>query len=211
MATAVGQPVAANPGLQLPEGGSTVLTMPTPVPMPMPAGPMLPSDPRMPTSLPSYSPPPAAGPINAVPLPMGPTEPSWKPLDSRTGFQPRQSRAIDSGVARANAVAVPPPADPWTVSRAAYVPPPESAAPPPIEKPAPATTAEGPLVVLRSTIETVIAGRGRELEMYYRGPNNLLIRLKVRAAADAEQVANLISKLPEIGPYQVTYEIEVAQ
>lgn len=199
---------AANSGLQLPEASSTNLPMPTP--MPMPAGPVLPSDSR-PITLPSYSPPAPGGPINAVPLPMGPSEPSWKPLDSRSGFFRNQQREPDRGVMRTNATATTPPADPWTVSRAVFNPPSDQTGQPTIEKPQPSATNDGPLVVLRSTIETVIAGRGRDLEMFYRGPNNLLIRLKVRVAADAEQMANRISKLPEIAPYHVTYEIAVVE
>jgi hypothetical protein len=198
---------AANTGLNHPDVGSTVLPMPAPVPMPMPTGPVLQNDPR-PTSLPSYT-PPSSGPIHAVPLPMGSLEPSWKPMDSRSGFFRNPPPLHDAGVTTAH-VATTLPADPWIVSRAVFKPSPEPVAATPPEQPPQATTSDEPLVVLRSTIETVIAGRGRDLEMFHRGPNNLLIRWTVRAAVDAEQLANLISKLPEIAPYHVTYEIAVA-
>jgi hypothetical protein len=82
---------------------------------------------------------------------------------------------------------------------------PRMTAPPPI-----VTPTENPLVVLRSTIETVCAGKGRDLDMFYRGPNQLLIQMKVRVASDAEKLATLISKLPELAQYHVMYEIAVA-
>jgi hypothetical protein len=82
---------------------------------------------------------------------------------------------------------------------------PRMTAPPPI-----VTPTENSLVVLRSTIETVCAGKGRDLDMFYRGPNQLLIQMKVRVATDAEKLATLISKLPELAAYHVTYEIAVA-
>jgi hypothetical protein len=72
------------------------------------------------------------------------------------------------------------------------------------------STTSGPLMALRSTIEGICAGRGRDLEMFFRAPNHLLIRMKVHLTGDAERLANLISKLPEVEQYHVVYEISVA-
>jgi hypothetical protein len=101
-------------------------------------------------------------------------------------------------------------ADDPALARAVFIPAHTPDAPPPPPEPVSPSTTEGPLVALRSTIETICAGRGRDLEMFYRSPNRLLIRLKVSVAADAERLAYLISKLPELSLYHVTYEIAVA-
>jgi hypothetical protein len=146
---------------------------------------------------------PSSGPVEAVPLPnSGGNEPSWKPLNGRSGALP--SHSGDLGIVRANV-----PADLLAAAPVAFIP---AAAPdpPPPQHSIPASTSEGPLVVLRSTIETLCAGRARDLEMFHRGPNQLLIRFKVRVGPEAERLAQLISKLPELAPYQVTYEIAVA-
>jgi hypothetical protein len=147
--------------------------------------------------LPSYVPP--SNPVEAVPLPSSPIEPTWRPLNGRSGMAPTSS---DSVVARANLS--PAYAETTDIATAALFTP-TTTAPPPI-----VTPNEDPLVVLRSTIETVCAGKGRDLDMFYRGPNQLLIQMKVRVATDAEKLATLISKLPELAPYHVTYEIAVA-
>jgi hypothetical protein len=64
---------------------------------------------------------------------------------------------------------------------------------------------------LRSRIEQACAGKGHDLEVYARGPDSLLVRVKVAKAADAEQVANRISQLPELAPYRVSFEMRVGQ
>jgi hypothetical protein len=49
------------------------------------------------------------------------------------------------------------------------------------------------------------------VEILSRGQASLLVRLKVRQAADAESVANAIARLPELGPYQVLFEMQVVR
>jgi len=47
--------------------------------------------------------------------------------------------------------------------------------------------------------------------VYSRGPASLLIRVTVSKSADAEALANLISRIPELAPYEIVYEMRVAQ
>jgi hypothetical protein len=67
------------------------------------------------------------------------------------------------------------------------------------------------LPAIRSSIERASVGRGRDLDLVVKGQSCLLVRLKVWRASDAEYLANIISRLPELGPYQVLYEIQVAR
>jgi hypothetical protein len=64
---------------------------------------------------------------------------------------------------------------------------------------------------IRIGIERVAAGRGRDLDVMAVGPGSLLVRLKVRQPYDAEYLANAISRMPELAPYQVQFEIQVAR
>jgi hypothetical protein len=194
-------PTVANPGLVVPDPPAGTLTMPNIVPMPMPPGPGSPADSRIPGAIPSYQQSPI--PMEAVPLSNTPNEPIWRPLSGRIGAV----NPNDTGILRANVS--PNVADDPTLARAVFIPAHTVEQPPPPEQIPPSTT-EGPLVTLRSTIETICAGRGRDLEMFHRNPNRLLIRLKVSVASDAEKLAHLISKLPELALYHVTYEIAVA-
>jgi hypothetical protein len=98
----------------------------------------------------------------------------------------------------------------WTRSPAA---PPAAASPPPSAvrqvaavQPRPALTIDQ----LRVRIVQACAGAGRNPEVYPRGPTGLLVRVKVRRALDAEVLANRISALPELAPYQVAFEMQVA-
>ena len=191
----------SNPALNVPDAPPPI-TLPMPTAQPLPVGPVLQMDPRGPTTLPSYIPP--AAPVEAVPLPSGPNEPSWRPMDGRSGALP----AGDPGIIGASYQTRPTTANFGDVAPASFIP--TASAPPPPSAANPNSTSDGPLLTLRSTIETVCANQGRDLEMFYRGPNHLLIRLKVRQAADAERVANLISRLPEVAPFHVVYEIAVA-
>jgi hypothetical protein len=63
---------------------------------------------------------------------------------------------------------------------------------------------------LRTSIERACAGKGRELEVYAGGQTNLLVRVRVAKAADAEYLANKISQIPELAPYQISFEMRVA-
>jgi hypothetical protein len=98
----------------------------------------------------------------------------------------------------------------WTRSPAA---PPAAASPPPSAvrqvaavQPRPALTIDQ----LRVRVVQACAGAGRNPEVYPRGPTGLLVRVKVRRALDAEVLANRISALPELAPYQVAFEMQVA-
>jgi hypothetical protein len=76
---------------------------------------------------------------------------------------------------------------------------------------APAAAPDTAYSRLRTRIEQACAGKGRDLELYSRGPGNLLVRVKVAKAADAELLANRISQLPELAPYRVSFEMRVGQ
>jgi hypothetical protein len=81
-----------------------------------------------------------------------------------------------------------------------------------IAPPVPAKTQPvGVLPTVRTSIEHVCAGRVRDVEIVNRGASSLLVRLKVRQTADAEFVANAIARLPELGPYQVLFEMQVVR
>jgi hypothetical protein len=76
---------------------------------------------------------------------------------------------------------------------------------------APAASPDVIYARLRARIEQACAGKGRDLEVYARGPGSLLVRVKVAKAADAELVANRISQVPELAPYRVSFEMRVSQ
>jgi hypothetical protein len=89
------------------------------------------------------------------------------------------------------------------------------AAPTPASRPAtnPPPAAHSPGTAfshLRTSIERACAGKGRELEVYAGGQTNLLVRVRVAKAADAEYLANKISQIPELAPYQISFEMRVA-
>jgi len=95
-------------------------------------------------------------------------------------------------------------------------PSPQQAAPPPappaVKRPSgPPPVATETLTTLKAGIERVCVGKASGLEVYARGPTSLLVRLKVRQASDAPLLANRISQMPELGPYQVLYEMQVAR
>jgi hypothetical protein len=67
------------------------------------------------------------------------------------------------------------------------------------------------LPTVRASIERVCAGRSCGLEVIDEGRSQLLVRLKVWRAVDAEYLANAIARLPELAPYQVYFEMKVAR
>jgi hypothetical protein len=76
----------------------------------------------------------------------------------------------------------------------------------------PAAAAPGTsLPTVRAAVERACTGRGSEVELVPTGTGSLLVRLKVRQSADAEYLANAIARLPELGPYQVLFEMKVAR
>lgn len=76
-----------------------------------------------------------------------------------------------------------------------------------VDPPKPADT----LAQFKSSIERVCAGKGYGVELSAKGPGSLLLKLKVRRADDAEALASRIAQIPELGPYQIAYEIQVGQ
>lgn len=74
-----------------------------------------------------------------------------------------------------------------------------------VEPPRPADT----LAQFKAIIERVCAGKGHGVELTAKGPGSLLLKLKVRKADDAESLASQIAQIPELGPYQISYEIQV--
>src|SRR5262249_22955311 len=136
---------------------------------------------------------------NAPPMPPG----SYTPRAvSDAPVQPAVARASAPDVRPAAFTSASPP----PVPRAAPNPP------PPATPSQPPARARAPtLASLKANIERVCAGRGRDLDVQVRGPGSLLVKVKVRQAADAEDLANRISQLPELGPYQVLFEMLVAR
>jgi hypothetical protein len=76
---------------------------------------------------------------------------------------------------------------------------------------APATAPAPTLPALKASIERACTGRGRDVDVSSRGPGKLLVKIKVRQTADAEYLAHAVSQLPELGPYQVLYEMQVGR
>lgn len=76
-----------------------------------------------------------------------------------------------------------------------------------VEPPKPAD----PLAQFKASIERVCAGKGYGVDLSAKGPGSLLLKLKVRRADDAEALASRIAQIPELGPYQIAYEIQVGQ
>jgi hypothetical protein len=201
--------------------GSAVLAIPT--------GPetSLGTDWRQPGAVPAFGaraevpPLPAA----ATPQPLSANEPAWKSLGERVTLGNPMSASRDAWqppsailTVSATAPAWRPPAvtlDPPQVAAAYTAKPADSTPIRPVSYavPAPAPRAEPPHVssAVRRGIERVCAGRGRDLDVVVRGPTNLLVRLKVRYPADAEYLANAISRMPELAPYQVQFEMQVAK
>lgn len=64
---------------------------------------------------------------------------------------------------------------------------------------------------IRPAVERACIGRGRDLELIPNGRTSLLVRLKVRQSSDGELLANVIARLPELEPYQVLFEMQVAR
>ncbi|MFO0807491.1 MAG: hypothetical protein U0746_02615 [Gemmataceae bacterium] len=61
----------------------------------------------------------------------------------------------------------------------------------------------------KAAIDRVCAGRGYDVELTARSSSSLLLKMKVKKATDAEVVAAKIALIPELGPYQIAYEIQV--
>jgi hypothetical protein len=88
------------------------------------------------------------------------------------------------------------------------------ARPAPAAHAAPAGTARSivtSLTHLKYSIERVCAGRGRDLQLHSRGPGSLLVQVRVATAADARFLADKISQIPELAPYQVIFEMRLPQ
>jgi hypothetical protein len=64
---------------------------------------------------------------------------------------------------------------------------------------------------LRSRIEAVCAGAAREVEVTAGTENNLRIRLKVASEPEAARLSEKVLGLPELAPYDVTLDVQVAR
>jgi hypothetical protein len=67
------------------------------------------------------------------------------------------------------------------------------------------------LTHLKYSVQRVCAGRGSDVDVQSRGPGSLLVRVRVARAQDAQYLANAISQIPELAPYQVIFEMKLAQ
>ena len=193
------------------------------------------SESKPPSAVPAYVPPADPNPPPPSPAPPGQplsaTEPTWRSGVRQVGYL--QANPMTAGPAPWSAATTTPPvviAGAATItechqpavtldrprvagtyiSRAvsdAPVQPVTYSAPPAPPKNQPV----GVLPTVRTSIERACAGRVRDVEIVSRGATNLLVRLKVRQTADAEFVANAIARLPELGPYQVLFEMQVVR
>lgn len=174
----------------------------------------------------------APSPLPGTPQPLSVGETAWKPVGEQVGLAnpmrggPDQwigagggivtvsattpvsrgpavtldaPRVAGTYVSRGVSEAMTPPAP--AVRPATYVAPAPPARPAPVEVPA----------AIRYGIGRVAAGRGRDLDISVTGPSSLLVRLKVRQPIDAEYLANAISRMPDLAPYQVQFEMQVAR
>jgi hypothetical protein len=141
---------------------------------------------------------------NGWPYPVTARAVSEAPTQQRSPVQ--QASATFAAPPRNVATEVPAARQPATQPRA-----PEPSANRAAATPAPSPSADAFYSRLRTRIEQACAGKGRDLEVYARGPASLLVRVKVAKAADAELVANRISQLPELAPYRVGFEVRVGQ
>jgi hypothetical protein len=141
---------------------------------------------------------PAATPVvtvsASVPVYHGP----MVTLDPPRAASRPDSRTIGDPPTLAAPVAMPP-----VIQPVSYAVP----APAPAPKPRQASIPSN----IRPGIERVCGGRGHDLDVSVCGPSSLLVRLKVGQPADAEYLANAISRMPELAPYQVQFEMQVAR
>jgi hypothetical protein len=192
---------------------------------------------KQPGAVPAFTTPtdvaPAALPPNAVePRPLTSGDSRWRATGEQVTMMNPMSTGSEPFVSMTRPAAAP------VVTVSASVPvhhgpsvtldppramPPMLAAPVPMPPPPPiiqpvAYTAPAPAPRLttipsniRPGIERVCAGRGRDLDVSVCGPSSLLVRLRVRQPGDAEYLANAISRMPELAPYQVQFEMQVAR
>jgi hypothetical protein len=187
------------------------------------------SDWRQTGAVPAFGPPADGTPLPAParPQPLSANEPAWKAGGERVALANPMYAGRDSWAPTAPIVTVSASAPAWRgpavtldapravgtyVSRAVSEPTSIRPVSYTVPAPPPATPAPTPLpAAVRFGIERVCAGRGREVEVAVRGPTSLLVRLKVRHPADAEYLANAISRMPELAPYHVQFEMQVAK
>jgi hypothetical protein len=66
------------------------------------------------------------------------------------------------------------------------------------------------LAQLKAGIAQACVGKGRDLEVMQKGPGSLVVRVKVRKSGDAEALASRIALLPELAPYEVAFQMQIA-
>jgi hypothetical protein len=194
-------------------------------------------DTRPPNPVPAFTPPADVNlsplPSAATPQPLPGGEPSWKPVGGSVALANPMSAGPERWMGTVGAGSSPiimvsatgpawrGPAVTLDAPRAAgtYIsrgvsdapPAPPAIRPASYAAPAPAQRPAAVPAAIRTGIERVTAGRGRDLDVSVRGPASLLVRLRVRYPADAEYLANAISRMPELAPYQVQFEMQVAR
>jgi hypothetical protein len=232
--TVVNQPKPAAPPTPLPvvQSSRPLAEKKEPIPLPVVQNrrPTRPAKPTMPRSTVE---PPLAPPLE--PAPTSPaSEASVAPAVHKAAPAPAtnpQAGAVVSTQKPAAAAPVGTPSKPPAESKPAvpaapYVTtgvvtfeeePPAQPAPPPAPPSAvpaakPGTTAMNKinLAQLRSRISKVCGGKVRDVEVVVRGENNLRIQLKVASADEAPRVSEKILNLPELGPYEVALDVQVA-
>lgn len=65
--------------------------------------------------------------------------------------------------------------------------------------------------MLQQRIERVCTGQARDVQVVPESSNSLLVRMKVRNIATGQQVGQKVLSLPELAPYQVKLEVQIAQ
>jgi hypothetical protein len=196
---------------------------PSPSPNPVADVPRSPSDVslgsewKLPGAVPALAPATDPVPPPSAVQPLTAAEPAWQSGIQRVGYA--QPNPMTAGPAPWVAVPTTPNWHEWTVTLDAprpagtYISRAVSEAviePAAFSPPTPAKTTTV-LPAVRTIIERACVGRVRDVEIVARGTSSLLVRLKVRQAADAEYVANTISRLTELAPYQVLFEMQVVR
>jgi hypothetical protein len=174
---------------------------------------------KLPGTVPAFAPAtdPVPPPSPSAVQPLTAAEAAWQSGIQRVGYA--QPNPMTAGPAPWVAVPTTPNWHEWTVTLDAprpagtYISRAVSEAviePAAFSPPTPAKTTTV-LPAVRTIIERACVGRVRDVEIVTRGTSSLLVRLKVRQAADAEYVANTIARLTELAPYQVLFEMQVVR
>lgn len=207
------------PSTAAPATRAPILPMPTPVTIPSsgPSAPIAPTGPELNLGI-EVRPPnpvPVMPATEFSPPAILPTPNALTPLPGEGALGRQNHREADASVSHSNSAGV------NARSQMATLSPPSSAMESPttsavrnvsystvVPQPPPITSV---IRSVRPAVERACIGRGRDLELIPNGRTSLLVRLKVRQSSDAELLANVIARLPELEPYQVLFEMQVAR